>query len=63
MFKCDLNVVLGVGESCLAFRDLSPLTTRFQPPMVCVFYTQLWRMSRTNFWRIELFSFSLCDRL
>ena len=25
------------GGSCLAFRDFSPLTTRFQPPIVCAF--------------------------
>jgi hypothetical protein len=28
-----------LGGVALAFRDLSPLTTRFQPPTVGVFYT------------------------
>ena len=27
---CGLNVVLGVGESCLAFRDFSSLRTHFR---------------------------------
>ena len=38
-----------LGESCLAFRDFSSLTTRFQPPIVCVYYTQIWRMSSHKF--------------
>jgi hypothetical protein len=29
----------------LAFRDFSSLTTHFQPPVVGVEYTYLWRMS------------------
>jgi hypothetical protein len=29
--ECSLNVVLGVGKSCLAFRDFSSLTTHFRP--------------------------------
>jgi hypothetical protein len=53
-FKCGLNVVLGGGGSCLVVRDFSSLTTHFQPPIVGVFYTQIWRMSSRNF-RTTLF--------
>ena len=63
---CGLNVVLGVGESCLAFRDFSSLTTHFQPLIVCGYYTYLWRMSSTNYDDIlayKIIAFSLRDRL
>jgi uncharacterized protein (DUF1778 family) len=38
----------------VAFRDFSSLTTYFQPPIIGVDYTQIWRMSRTTYKKLRM---------